>query len=791
VSGTAPTRPSVIPSGRAGNGERAIVLAVETVVSVASLVDAALARAAIERVTSRTRSRNMITEHLLARPTALVDGDSDAPAPVARLIEELIAAGADGLVLPLCLDCGEPKPLERRVPGGRVCNACLHRRRPHEMCSVCGRSAVRAIRDAEGRPVCGRCHQRIYVRPVHRCGVCGVNRSYRTRKRICRECAERPHATCAACGLPAAIPTHGSSPRCSHCATGQMAPCRECGELTAGRDRIGRPRCERCYQRPVGSCGRCGRVRAIVRLAVDGDPDLCALCWRGPTVACENCGKVRPCRGERRGRMLCGSCAPVRSQACAHCGRARRPMAQWPEGPVCGSCYQRALAAKDTCPECRATRRLMRYAGHEEPVCRVCAGAPAHNLCGRCGAEDAPYARGLCARCVLHDRLTQLLGEKSQRVRMGLDGLFEELMSARSGKDKLKWLGRSSAVPLLGRIARGELPCAHETLDLHASDPAVRRLQHLLVATGALPTRDPALARLERWAEELLAAHEDRPALRTFIQWVILRRYRRKSQRALLNDGVLSRAKTEMRSAAAFLQWLSEQNRPLEDCGQADIDAWLASERADRYRTRSFARFAMAQKLMPRLDFPAGQRDGPTPPIIDKDPIELAQRLLRDPELPAGDRITGVLIAMFAQPVSRVARLTADDVTIDGENIAIRFGDTAIRMPEPVARDVRTLMTDLAERRSAPVQHPAWLFPGSVPSRPIGEHVLSRRMKRIGVDCNDARRAALLQLAGRLPAAIVADLLGIHINTATQWAEIAGRPWGDYPSLLDGTEPAR
>ncbi len=63
-------------------------------------------------------------------------------------------------------------------------------------------------------------------------------------------------------------------------------------------------------------------------------------------------------------------------------------------------------------------------------------------------------------------------------------------------------------------------------------------------------------------------------------------------------------------------------------------------------------------------------------------------------------------------------------------------------------------------------------------------------MKRIGVECNDARRAALLHLAGRLPAAIVADMLGVHIATATQWAQIAGRPWGDYPAMRTGAEPA-
>ena len=187
----------------------------------------------------------------------------------------------------------------------------------------------------------------------------------------------------------------------------------------------------------------------------------------------------------------------------------------------------------------------------------------------------------------------------------------------------------------------------------------------------------------------------------------------------------------------------------------------------------------MAQKLMPRLDFPAGHRGGPSRPIIAKDLDEIAQRLLHDPALCASDRVASVLIAVFAQPVSRVARLTADDVAIEEENVAIRFGDTAVSMPAPVASDVRRLLGDVAERSAAMVRHPLWLFPSHEPGRPIGEQALSRRMKAIGVECNGARRAALLQLAGRVPAAIVADLLGVHVSTATQWAQMSGRPWGD------------
>jgi hypothetical protein len=457
VSEIEPIAATTIAPGRAENTERAIASATETVAGVPPHVDAIVVRAAIVRVTSRTESRNIITNYLAAHPTALVDGGSGAPDPLVRLIEDLIASGVDGVELPRCFDCGEARPLPRRVPGARACNRCLSRRRPLETCAQCGTLARRAKRDADGQPICGRCNQLTYISAVHRCGVCGVNRTYRTKKRICRGCIELPHTSCAACGLPAAIPTDRTEPVCSHCAAGTTEPCRECGELTAGRDRKGRPRCERCYRRPVGTCGRCGRVRAIVRRAVDGDPDLCAICWTGPTARCENCGKLRPCRGERRGRMLCGTCTSVRPQTCAHCGQRRRPTAHWPEGPVCRSCYDRGLNAKGSCPGCGEQRRLMRYEGGETAICRECAGVPAHHVCGRCGDEHAPYHRGLCARCVTRDRLSELLGDEDARRERGLDGLFELLLSVRSMKDRPRWLARSPVVPLLADLGRGEL----------------------------------------------------------------------------------------------------------------------------------------------------------------------------------------------------------------------------------------------------------------------------------------------------------------------------------------------
>jgi hypothetical protein len=771
---------ATIAPGRADKTKRAIARATEAVAAVPPHVDAVVARAAIVRVTSRTESRNMITNYLAAHSTALVDGGSGAPDPLVRLIEDLIASGFDGVVLPRCFDCREAMVVSRPVPGGRACNRCVSRRRPLETCAQCGTLARRAKRDADGQPICGGCNRLTYVPAVHRCGVCGVNRTYSTKKRICRECAELPHTSCAACGLPAAVPTDGTDPRCSHCAAGTTEPCRECGELTAGRDRKGRARCERCYQRPVGTCGRCGRVRAIVRVAVDGDPDLCAICWTGPTARCENCGKVRPCRGERRGRMLCGTCAPVRAQTCAHCGQQRRPTAQWPEGPVCRGCYDRALNAKGSCPRCGEHRRLMRYDGGETAICHECAGVSAHHVCGRCGDEHAPYQRGLCARCVTTDRLTELLGDKTARRERGLDGLFELLLSVRSLKDRPRWLAKSPVVPLLAELGRGELDISHEALDRHPSRQAARRLEDLLVASGALPSRDTMLARMEEWIEQHLAGSAHEPVLRPFAHWIVLRRYRRKSQHAPLNAGELGRAKAGLASGTAFLNWLTERGRPLEQCAQADIDAWLAGPRADRHIARQFARWAMAQKLMPRLNFPAAHRRSPTPPIA-----QLTSRLLEDPEIPARDRVAAILVAVYAQPIVRVARFRIDQITITDTETTIQLAATPVELPAPIAAALRAW---LHQRQASmpPLATPSpWLFPGNPPSRPIGEPSLSRQLKLVGIECNQDRRAALLHLAAEIPAAVLSDLVGIHVNTAGAWADMAGRPWGDYPSLRE------
>jgi hypothetical protein len=53
--------------------------------------------------------------------------------------------------------------------------------------------------------------------------------------------------------------------------------------------------------------------------------------------------------------------------------------------------------------------------------------------------------------------------------------------------------------------------------------------------------------------------------------------------------------------------------------------------------------------------------------------------------LPLRARVTAALVLFYAQPVSRIVRLTTDDVTDDEITVTVRLGDPPSPLPEPVA----------------------------------------------------------------------------------------------------------
>ena len=68
-------------------------------------------------------------------------------------------------------------------------------------------------------------------------------------------------------------------------------------------------------------------------------------------------------------------------------------------------------------------------------------------------------------------------------------------------------------------------------------------------------------------------------------------------------------------------------------------------------------------------------------------------------------------------------------------------------------------------------------------SRPGGSGP-RRCLRALGIYAQTGRRAALLDLATQLPAAVLADLLGLHQTTAAKWMHQAGGDWSGYAAEL-------
>ena len=114
--------------------------------------------------------------------------------------------------------------------------------------------------------------------------------------------------------------------------------------------------------------------------------------------------------------------------------------------------------------------------------------------------------------------------------------------------------------------------------------------------------------------------------------------------------------------------------------------------------------------------------------------------------------------------------MTTSQVTRRGNQTFIRLGRHDVPVPGPLANAVFQLISDGRSYRgvgSPPAT--AWLFPGHLPGRPITAARLGERLRSIGIYAQTGRRAALLDLAAQLPAAVLADLLGLHETTAAKW----------------------
>ena len=545
------------------------------------------------------------------------------------------------------------------------------------------------------------------------------------------------------------------------------AACGDCGKVKRVRwnSELNQGRCRACRARaapkePFGDCGREMRVNAR---RADGVA-LCVTCYahtRTSADRCEGCGAVGPLavRADGKGghtQDLCARCYRNPKRPCGVCGRSRRVA------------LKATADSPDICPTC-----------YQAPMidCSVCGQ---HALGRRATKDGQPW----CFACQATEHIDSALVGADGELPMRLKGV-RDVLTARAGAPSLvsNWR-RTESLRLLARLAEQPDLITHDVLDAEGNRFSVTYLRAVLVSTGVLPERDEQAARLDQWATTLLAGvdhAEHRQLLTRYARWHVIARARPDRHRQL-RPTVADRCRQEIRAAQRFLAHLLDRGTDLDHCRQSDIDAWLTDRHSMKLRFLSWLQASgeLAGVTLPVTPPPTGLGDR-----IDQDEQwAVVRRMLHDPmSASLEDRAAACLVLLYAQHVSKIVALTADDIIDTGHGTYMKLGPEPVLLLPLVADIVTALPIAKPFGAARTLADPKWLFPGKRAGHHQHAKSLMGRLNRLGIVTHAGRNTAMLHLASTVPPAVFASLVGIDIGTATRWAERAGGNWTTYAAL--------
>jgi len=420
-----------------------------------------------------------------------------------------------------------------------------------------------------------------------------------------------------------------------------------------------------------------------------------------------------------------------------------------------------------------------------EIVCAGCVGVVSAFACTGCGSEAHPYGSRRCARCILSERLTDLLTDPATgTVNQRLRPVFEELTGSERPQTTIWWLRKPTPGPgLLRQMARGEVPISHDTFRTLPSTPAYGYVRDLLTAVGVLEPYEPHIAHLEAWLEVTLVTlpREHAEVIRRYARWHVIRNLQQRAAQGRLTRMLANNSRLRIRAAIEFLALLGEAGATIQTATQADLEQFLTTTPGyDRTAViTGFVAWARKSRTNTHLSVVSAKRGMPPVTISDEQRWADIERLLHDDTIRLPARVAGLFTLLFAQPLVRIVAMRTDQVEITDHDVQVAFAETPVQMP-PVLDD---LIRELATGRGWSLhvaRETGWLFPGGRPGRHTATENIRRDLAAIGIKRFEGRKAAMFQLAATMPAPILAELLGTTDSYATAWAALAARDWGTY-----------
>ncbi|GAA2062964.1 hypothetical protein GCM10009839_87760 [Catenulispora yoronensis] len=128
--------------------------------------------------------------------------------------------------------------------------------------------------------------------------------------------------------------------------------------------------------------------------------------------------------------------------------------------------------------------------------------------------------------------------------------------------------------------------------------------------------------------------------------------------------------------------WLTEHGLTLDQCRQAEIDRWHAEHHIhDRRALRSFLLWCAASRRTRRFELPTAVIQAS--PLGQQQRLSILGQLLTSEDKALRTRVAGSIVLLYAQPLTRVVRLTLDDVIQGDDQLLLRLGETPTQSPHP------------------------------------------------------------------------------------------------------------
>ncbi|MEP9394272.1 hypothetical protein ABLE94_18730 [Gordonia sp. VNK1] len=333
------------------------------------------------------------------------------------------------------------------------------------------------------------------------------------------------------------------------------------------------------------------------------------------------------------------------------------------------------------------------------------------------------------------------------------------------------------------------LPCSHDALDALDPSKTVEHLRSILEQHGLLERRDHYLALFEKWlaAKEAAADTPETWAItHRFATWHHLRRIRANSTPGQSSEGAVRNAKQEITEVIKFLNWLHHtHDRTAETATQHDIDQYLHSGPTTRHLIRTFFVWCRAMQINTTVTI-EHRYAKTTPSLTDDQRLQWIQTLMRGDVTSLHQRVAGLLMLLYAQPIGRIVTLQIGDLELTPTELRIRLGTDPTPVPAPFAVLIYELLEHRPNLQTAGADT-MYLFPGYRPGRHLHPQTVMHTLRRLGINVRGSRNSALDNLVALAPAPIVADMLGYSHQVTARHAALAAATYARYAHSIATT----